>query len=141
MAQGNPGVGRGCGLCRSQRSHGVWTRPQERKFPERIRFGRRSREKQSRGWKAEVPWRRPWGQVACSTAKTCCGRLAREQEEKGREGGSEGRRKKSVVQPFELPESGEGMWQVYCVRTTSLVGCEQDSNGTLRRLERKFCSV
>ena len=27
----------------------------------------------------------------------------------GREGGSEGRRKKSVVQPYEVPESGEGM--------------------------------
>ena len=56
----------------------------------------------------------------------------------GREGGSEGRRKKSVIQPCEL---GEGMWQGYCVRKTSLVGCEQDSNGTVRRLERKFCSV
>ena len=58
-----------------------------------------------------------------------------------REGGSEGRRKKSVVQPCEVPESGEGMWQVYCLRKTSLVGCEQELNGTVRRLERKFCSV
>ena len=59
----------------------------------------------------------------------------------GREGGSESRRKKSVIQPFEVPELGEGMWQGYCVRKTSLVGCGQDSNGTVRRLERKFCSV
>ena len=59
----------------------------------------------------------------------------------GGEGGSENRRKKSVAQPCEVPESGEGMWQVYCVRKTSLVGCEQGSNGTVRRLERKVCSV
>ena len=43
------------------------------------------------------------------SAKTCCGRLAREHGEKGREGGSEGRRKNSVVQLCEVPESGEGM--------------------------------
>ena len=127
MAQGNPGVGRGCGLRWSQKSHGVWTRPQERKPLEGVRF---------------VPWRRPWGQMTCSTAKTCCGRLTREHGGGGGgEGGSEGRRKKSVAQPCEVPESGEGMWQVYCVRKTSLVGCEQGSNGTVRRLERKVCSV
>ena len=88
----------------------MWTRPQERKSSKGVRLGRRSGEKQSRG------------QVTCSTAKTCCGRLAREHGEKGREGGSEGRRKNSVVQLCEVPESGEGMWQVYCVRKTSLVG-------------------
>ena len=43
-----------------------------------------------------------------SKVKPCCRRLAREHGEEEWEGGSEGRRKKSVDQPCEVPGSVEG---------------------------------
>ena len=54
---------------------------------------------------------------------TCYGRLASEQRGERREGGNESRRKKSVVQPCEVPESCEEKWQAYCVQKAFLVGC------------------
>ena len=53
---------------------------------------------------------------------TCYGRLASEQRGEGREGGNENRRKRSVVQPCEAPESREEKLQMCCVQEASLVG-------------------
>ena len=60
VTQGRPGVGRGSGRCRTQRWHGVRTRPQVRTSPEGVRVDRQGVEKHFRGRKAEVPWRRSW---------------------------------------------------------------------------------
>ena len=65
--------------------------------------------------RAEVPWRRCWGQERWSQAKTCCGGLARDHGEERHEGGSENRRKRSVVQPCGASESREEKLQVYQV--------------------------
>ena len=56
-----------------------------------------------------------------SVTMTCYGRLVSEQRGEGREGGNENRRKHSVDQSCEAPESREERLQVCCVQGASLV--------------------
>ena len=72
---------------------------------------------------------------------TCCGKFTREQGGKGRKGASEGRRKASVVQSCEPPESREEKLQEYCIQKASGVGCRQKSGGNGQDPAREFYSL